>query len=122
MLFKDRTGMKNDRLTLIRCIQRNVNHGSIWKAQCQCGNIILVHSGNFIRTKSCGCLRKEVLSKIKYKHGHRVGTYARCPTPEYQVWGTMIKRCTNPNYHAWKHYGGRGIAVCQRWGEFTNFL
>lgn len=27
----------------------------------------------------------------------------------------MIQRCTNPNNHAWLHYGGRGITVCERW-------
>jgi hypothetical protein len=27
----------------------------------------------------------------------------------------MLTRCTNPNWHAWKDYGGRGITVCDRW-------
>jgi len=27
----------------------------------------------------------------------------------------MLARCTNPNRAAWKHYGGRGITVCDRW-------
>ena len=34
----------------------------------------------------------------------------------------MIRRCTNPDDAAWKHYGGRGIKVCERWMTFGNFL
>ena len=34
----------------------------------------------------------------------------------------MIQRCTNPNNKAYKNYGGRGITVCERWRDFTNFL
>jgi hypothetical protein len=32
-------------------------------------------------------------------------------------------RCTNPNNSDFKHYGGRGIKVCDRWfGSFDAFL
>jgi hypothetical protein len=37
----------------------------------------------------------------------------------------MIVRCTNPKQKNWEAYGGRGIAVCERWrGDrgFQNFL
>ena len=34
----------------------------------------------------------------------------------------MVDRCTRPGNKNWKHYGGRGIAVCARWRVFTNFL
>ena len=34
----------------------------------------------------------------------------------------MIQRCTNPARPYWAHYGGRGIKVCDRWYDFTNFL
>jgi hypothetical protein len=27
----------------------------------------------------------------------------------------MVQRCTNPNAHAYKNYGGRGISVCDEW-------
>jgi len=34
----------------------------------------------------------------------------------------MLGRCNNPNDKAYKNYGGRGIAVCQHWRSFSNFL
>lgn len=34
----------------------------------------------------------------------------------------MRTRCRNPKVKAYKHYGGRGIAVCERWDSYANFL
>lgn len=34
----------------------------------------------------------------------------------------MVQRCTNPNSKCWRHYGGRGITVCERWLDFNNFI
>jgi hypothetical protein len=36
-------------------------------------------------------------------------------------WKSMLGRCRNPNDAAYKHYGGRGITVCERWLTFENF-
>jgi len=33
----------------------------------------------------------------------------------YNTWANMIQRCTNPNRPDYKHWGGRGITVCERW-------
>jgi hypothetical protein len=34
----------------------------------------------------------------------------------------MRNRCTNPNVLSYQYYGARGIAVCERWNTFENFL
>lgn len=44
-------------------------------------------------------------------------------TPEYVAWQSMKSRCGNPQAQNYRHYGGRGIEVCQRWQEsFEAFL
>lgn len=51
----------------------------------------------------------------------RVGRRA----PEYGVYRTMLSRCYNPNVERYPRYGGRGIAVCDRWrgpAGYPNFL
>ena len=41
---------------------------------------------------------------------------------EYRAWKAMRNRCNNTNYHAYHRYGGRGIKVCDRWGDFKCFF
>jgi hypothetical protein len=43
-------------------------------------------------------------------------------TPEYKPWESMRARCNNPNRPCYDRYGGRGIKVCERWNDFSNFL
>jgi len=40
----------------------------------------------------------------------------------YYSWRNMRRRCTNPADDAYPNYGGRGIAVCERWESFDNFV
>jgi hypothetical protein len=43
-------------------------------------------------------------------------------TPEYRTWVAMNRRCSDPHNVGFKHYGGRGIAVCDRWRDsFISF-
>jgi hypothetical protein len=42
--------------------------------------------------------------------------------PEYSVWKGIKSRCYTVNAPQYKHYGGRGITVCDRWiNSFENF-
>jgi len=43
------------------------------------------------------------------------------PPELYSTWAGMRQRCQNPNNSAWENYGGRGIAVCERWSVFKSF-
>ncbi len=42
--------------------------------------------------------------------------------PEHAVWASMRDRCNNKNNPVFKHYGARGIAVCERWSDYRNFI
>ena len=56
----------------------------------------------------------------KYEqHGFRTGGRR---TAEYAAWIHMIQRCNNPSNPRFQDYGGRGIRVCERWEEFSNFI
>lgn len=93
-----------------------------WLCKCDCGKESLattkaLRSGD---KQSCGCLSSEMhsiaMKRVMTKHG-------RSYTPLFQRWQTMIMRCHNPNVFSYKHYGARGIYVCDRWREsFESFL
>lgn len=54
--------------------------------------------------------------KARVTHGMSYAT-------EYRILRGIIQRCENPNHKNWKHYGGRGITVCDRWrNSFAYFL
>lgn len=43
-------------------------------------------------------------------------------TSEYRIWDSMLRRCLNPNHKAYRHYGARGINVCEGLRIYVNFL
>lgn len=64
-------------------------------------------------------MKLEDVNNPHFKHGHRKGGKSR----EYMSWQAMVCRCTNHNREYFKHYGGRGITVCDRWlNSFVDFL
>ena len=61
----DLTGQKFGRLTVVDFYGSDKRRESIWRCQCECGNITNVLSSNLRKgyTKSCGCLQKEKAGK-----------------------------------------------------------
>ena len=59
-------------------------------------------------------------SNPNYRHGHNPKNGK--PSPTYRSWQMMKYRCQNSNHPQFKDWGGRGIRVCSRWQDFTNFL
>lgn len=86
--------------------------------RCECGR-----QGNFKlcqlisgHTRSCGCLSSELKAARNYKHGGK-------GKPEYTCWKAAIHRCHDPRSDSYRHYGARGIAVCDEWrADFNAFL
>lgn len=92
--------------------------GVVWNCRCDCGNHSSVESGNLRSggTTSCGCLGLEKRIKARTKHG-------RSKDALYWRYQNMIARCHSPTHEAYANYGGRGIAVCERWrSSFSNFV
>jgi hypothetical protein len=110
------------RLTIIRVAEKG--KGRRFVCKCNCGNIKTVYGWCLIKgsTRSCGCYQKKVaarcivaLNVARTKHG-------LCGTAEHIIWNGMRQRCGDPNCAIYKYYGGRGIKVCIRWQDFSNFL
>lgn len=91
--------------------------GRDWLCQCDCGNQRNVQANNLKQRKSlsCGCHRAEVMAVIKRVHGASNGGGIRQPHDAYNVWIDMRRRCLDPRAQGYKHYGGRGIKICDRW-------
>lgn len=85
---------------------------------CKCGSCDVadfrrVRNGKCI---SCGCLTRDVTLSRNVTHG-------RSRTKEYVAWTSLKWRCHNPRSSKYKHYGARGIVVCERWlNSFESFL
>lgn len=118
-------GKKFGRLTVVAEAGRELrqNSGRLspqvqWRCLCDCGNELICITGRLTNgnTKSCGCLKNELI-------GNRSRTHGRCRSPEYNSWCAMKDRCNNQNNQDYEQYGGRGIKICQRWDEsFEAFL
>ena len=48
-------------------------------------------------------------------------THGMSKTRIHNIWKGMLNRCLNPKQGSYKHYGGRGICVCNEWKVFENF-
>jgi hypothetical protein len=98
-------------------IDKSGHKRKIVKCICKCGNIKTFRYSDLKsgRTKSCGCLCKEVVTK------HDDGRKERQHHYLYQTWHSMIKRCYNIKSKPYKDYGGRGIKVYTEWQNYDNF-
>ncbi len=97
-----------------------------WKCRCDCGGVKLSKTDHLKKgeTISCGCARREMYEGLKvtsYRHGHCSGANG-AGSSTYTRWVQMVQRCTKPTHPMWKHYGARGINVCEAWLHFPRFL
>lgn len=107
-------GTQIGRLTILAIIERG-KHSKV-AVKCECGKEKIVQLGNIRsgKTLSCGCIRRKQVAARNFVHG-------LAGTSEHNIWQSMRQRCENPNDARFEDYGGRGIAVCQRWQTFENF-
>lgn len=98
------TGLYKGQRRAVRCI-------------CSCGKETVVTCSRLIngKTKSCGCLRGDIMKSLFTIHG------LAHTTPLSHVWASMRQRCNNPNNTSYKNYGARGIKVCSEWDDFAVF-
>lgn len=85
---------------------------SRWLLRCDCGTEKVMRIINVLKgvSTSCGCYNAE----LRTRHG-------MSRSRPYKIWAQMRNRCGNPSNDNFPNYGGRGIAVCERWEVFENF-
>lgn len=104
---KDYTGLKFGRLTVKK---RIAGAHTRYQCICECGKTVVVSGNNLVcgATRSCGCLRSEMVTESNTIHGG-------CGTRLYIIWRNMQDRCYNPKNKEYHRYGGRGINICPEW-------
>lgn len=86
--------------------------------KCSCGTkfttrVCFVTTGN---TLSCGCLNIKSATERMTKYENNIKSIN-------QVYHSMMQRCYKPSCPGYKHYGGRGVEVCEEWrNSYQSFL
>ena len=115
------SGRRFGKLTVIERSGTTADRHIIWGCVCDCGALAYVSEKDLVsgHTQSCGCLQRERTSTARHKHGGRK-THTNAERL-YSVWGEMRGRCHNPENKDYRHYGGRGIKVCNEWSDYSKF-
>ena len=115
-------GTRFGRLVVVKEATSGSWRESRWICRCDCGSTAIARGSGLRRgcPKSCGCLAREVTAARTVRHGY---TRKGQRSPEWLVWSAMIQRCHYPKDRRYPNYGGRGIAVCERWrASFEDFV
>lgn len=113
---------KQGRLTPIALFYEGGSEQWTVLCSCDCGTILDVKRHVMLRgnTRSCGCLRRDVVSKRRTTHGE--GWNGGKRSPEYRAWIGLRQRCVTKDPRVSMYYSARGIKVCERWNSYENFL
>lgn len=116
----DNMSGKFGRLTILHQIETSPNGCPQYLCLCECGAHHRARGASLANglIKSCGCFRREDSAS----KGRAMFIHGSHSNPTYNSWCAMRERCTRKAHKFFKHYGGRGITVCERWNEFSNFL
>ena len=117
----DMTGKRFGRLIGVSRTGSDNEGLALWLFKCDCGGQV-VATGSRVkrgRTQSCGCMRADETAK---SNKEKKTTHGESTSVEYRIWGHMLERCENQKHKSFPRYGGRGIIVCSRWADFSNFL
>lgn len=107
---KDVSGKVIGRLRITRMLPTPTGKAARVEAECECGVVKAFTYSDIQKgaTKSCGCLRREILDKT---------THGLSKTKAYAIWKAMHSRCYDPTDPDYYNYGGRGIKIDHYWNQ-----
>lgn len=110
--FKDLTGKRFGKLTVIKIHPIRKNKRVYWECMCDCGKVIFTSGCNLVNggSKSCGC---SFIDKRTVSNYNVDGKRERL----YGTWAGMKHRCKSQKTVRAKHYLGKGIIVCKEWSN-----
>lgn len=116
MAFKsiDISGERYGRLTAVKKV--GVQKGRTkWLFHCDCGNDVVRDLGGvrYGKTRSCGCLHKEMMAKRNCQSA----THGESRTRLYAIWRGVKERCLTTTHKDYKRYGAKGITICEEWRD-----
>lgn len=112
----DLTGQTFGKWTVLRKNGNKAGGAALWLCQCECGRTGSP-SGTDLRlgkSTNCGCAHKGRIGHATRKHGD-TGTRL------HRIWKNMRARCMRRSCPGYAYYGGRGIAICDEWQDFSAF-
>ena len=117
----EEAGNRYGRLVVVESVPGNtLSHSVRWLCICDCGQSKILDGRSLRRgeTRSCGCLRLEIVRKKGRIKGDRSPrTHGMSSHPVYKRWAAMRNRCLNPKSGSYKNYGGRGINIFEGWKD-----
>jgi hypothetical protein len=118
---KTLTGQRFGKLVVIERAHRPDSARAFWTCRCDCGTVA-VKMGKYLLsgdTSSCGCAQVAMRKRGNMKYGDSPANSSR----EYGIWRSMKSRCYIESSNNYRHYGARGIRICDRWrDDFAAFL
>lgn len=107
-------GERFGRWTIVGSAGVDATRHALVRVRCDCGfervvSALSLRNGN---SKSCGCLRDDVL---------RARGAVRSRVRGYAAWASMIRRCHDATDDKFHLYGERGIHVCDAWRGDAGF-
>lgn len=121
---KNLEGKQINGLTFLAFISKHRTARSYWLVQCVCSNVFISRYDAITseRTKSCGCLQKQLSGTAGFIHGFSRDHGNPLKIDFFKTYTAMKQRCLNPRNPMYPDYGGRGIKICKRWLGKMGFI
>lgn len=119
---RDFTGLRVGHITVVGLVTPDWGRRGwrYWELECDCGNRV-IRSTMEVRRSEIDGKRGCCNNQCEFKSWEHRVSHGMTSSRPYQIWGSMVKRCTNPRSKPYADYGGRGITVDPEWLRFEGF-